>query len=322
MKTALVFGSLGQDGWLLCEYLMVQGYRVIGTTRDARRSILSLPGDQFTLVQVNPEDFDDVLDCIETLKPDEIYNLSGQSSVGRSFANPVSTFDSFVRVSLNIFECLLAAKQYDCRVYTAGSSEVFGDTAHISGGAVEDSEHLPVSPYAMAKSTAMKLTEFYRSNFGLYAVNGILFNHESNRRGPDYVTTKIINSAYHAKFNGLNCVKFGNLEIHRDWGWAEEYVKAMNLMLKRDNPDDFIICTGKTISLKRFMKLAFEFHGLDWREFVITSAEFNRKSDIIYSSGNPSKAALELDWVAKQKAEQVVEKMSEYRLNLSRDIFK
>lgn len=322
VKVALVFGSLGQDGWLLSEYLITLGYRVIGTTRRAPSSVVPLPWDNFDLVQVNPEDFGEMFECIKTFSPNEIYNLSGQSSVGQSFMSPISTFDSFARVTLNIFEALLAAKKYSCRVYTAGSSEVFGDTAHVSGGAAEETEHMPASPYGIAKSTAMKLTEFYRQNYGLYAVNGILFNHESNRRGPDYVTSKIINSAYHAKYNGLKSVKFGNLEIYRDWGWAEEYVGAMNLMLGRNQPEDFIICTGRTISLQEFMKLAFEFHDLDWRNFVITSTDHSRKNDIIHSSGNPGKARRELNWSAKQQVEQVIENMSKYRLTSKKDISK
>lgn len=322
VKVALVFGSLGQDGWLLSKYLIARGYNVIGTTRRSPSSVVPISSDNFELVQLNPEDFGEVLDCIETFCPNEIYNLTGQSSVGQSFARPVSTFDSFARVTLNIFEALLTAKKYSCRVYTAGSSEVYGDTAHIIGGALEESAHMPTSPYGIAKSTAMKLTEYYRKNFSLYAVNGILFNHESNRRGPDYVTSKIINSAYHAKYSGLKSVKFGNLEIYRDWGWAEEYVEAMNLMLGRDQPDDFIICTGKTISLQKFMKLAFEFHDLDWRNFVTTSSDYNRKNDIIHSSGNPGKAERELNWIAKQQVEQVIENMSKYRLTSNKDISK
>lgn len=310
-KTALIFGISGQDGAYLAKLLLERGYVVHGTSRDAEiSSFASLARleikDRIALHSVAPTDFRSVFQVISRSLPDEIYNLSGQSSVALSFQQPVETLESITLATLNILECIRLLDR-PMRFYNAGSSECFGDT----GGkpANEFTPFQPRSPYAVAKSAAFWEVANYRDSYGLYACSGILFNHESPLRPQRFVTRKVVAAAARIARGSGEQLLLGDLSIRRDWGWAPEYVEAMWLMLQQETPEDFVIATGVAYSLEEFVAAAFAVLGLDWRKHVRTDTNLLRPSEIRCGFGDAAKAAAKLGWRASIKMHEVVERM-------------
>jgi GDPmannose 4,6-dehydratase len=251
-------------------------------------------------------DFRSVLYSLSCSEPDEVYFLSGQSSVGLSFDQPAETIESFTLGVLNLLEAIRFIGK-PIRMYHASSSECFGDVGQQR--ATEDTPFHPRSPYGVAKASAHWLVENYRESYNLFASNGILFNHESPLRPARFVTRKIVSAACRISKGAVEKLHLGRLDIIRDWGWAPEHVEAMWLMLQADIPDDFVIATGKSSTLEEFVTRVFESVNLDWRDFVVSDSTFFRPSDIAYSAADPSKAASVLNWSASTELPQLVQKL-------------
>ena len=305
---ALIIGISGQDGTYLADLLLRKGYTVIGTSRDAATSSFSSLthlgiASQIRFESMATHDFRSVLHLLRKAEPDEIYNLSGQSSVGLSFEQPVETLDSMIAGTLNILESIRFLGR-PVRFYNAGSGECYGDTDH--DGAVEDSPFRPRSPYAVAKATAYWLVANYREAYGLHATTGVLFNHESPLRPLRFVTRKIVATACRISRGSDEKLTLGNLRIRRDWGWAPEYVDAMWRMLQCDEAHDFIIATGESNSLEEFVKEAFALVNLDWRDHTVASEALFRPTDISEGKGNAAKAQRLLGWKAQAHMNDVI----------------
>ena len=308
MKKALIFGISGQDGTYLAKLLLGYGYAVYGTSRDAELSSFSSLKhfgiyDQIKLFSVSLIDFRSVMQTILEIQPDEIYNLAGQTSVGLSFLQPVETLESISIGTLNILEVIRFHK-LQTKFYNASSSECFGETP--KEGATEITSFNPRSPYAVAKAAAFWQVANYREAYNLFACSGILFNHESPIRPQRFVTRKIIKTACEIKKGVKKKLQLGNLDINRDWGYAQEYVEAMYLMLNRDQPDDYIISTGQSTSLKDFVKLTFNILDMEMNNHVIINDSLMRPSDIVFSKGNPLKANKILKWKAKTNIKELI----------------
>lgn len=317
MSNSLVIGISGQDGALIAKLLVGKGYTVWGTSRDietANFKNLSSLGilDKVRLVSMSPRDLNNIIAVLSDCRPDEIYLLAAQSSVGLSFEQPSETFESITIATLNLLEAVRILK-LKSRIYHASSSECFGDVGNRS--ACESTPFQPRSPYAIAKSSAHWIVANYRESYGIYASNGILFNHESNLRPLRYVTRKIVSGACRIARGSNEKLRLGRLDIVRDWGWAEEYVEAMWRILQHDAPDDFIIATGKSCSLLDFVDTSFQMVGLDWRKHVEVDVSLFRPSDIASSRGDPSKANNLIGWEAKTFMVDVVKLMVEAEMN-------
>jgi len=309
---ALICGVNGQDGTYLASLLLDKGYEVWGTSRDVQTSALSnlqalSIERRVNLISMAPNDFRSVLTAVDRSEPDEIYYLSGQSSVGLSFEQPAETLDSIVTGILNLLEVIRMRKK-PVRLYNAGSSECFGNTG--STPANENTPFMPRSPYAVAKSTAHWLVANYRESYGLYASTGILFNHESPLRPRRFVTQKIIQGAKQIAAGSDERLLLGRLDIKRDWGWAPEYVDAMWRMLQLESPEDLVIATGETHSLEEFVAEAFALHGLDWKDYVDVAEAFFRPTDILVSAADANRAETVIQWRAKNRMADVVRLMS------------
>ena len=313
MKTALILGISGQDGAYLARLLLDQGYRVVGGSRDAQITPfvnLARLGirERVTLESVSLRDFRSVLQTLNKVEPDEVYNLAGQSSVGLSFQQPVETLESIAFGSLNLLEAIRFNGKA-ARLYNAGSSECFGNLPDIP--ADENTPFRPKSPYAVAKAAAFWEVVNYREAYDLFACSGILFNHESPLRPERFVTRKVIAAACRIAAGSNETLQLGDLSIARDWGWAPEYVEAMWLMLQQDTPDDYVVATGKTSTLQVFVETAFTHLGLDWRRHVVLDADIARPNELRVSQANPAKARERLGWQAKQVMHDVVRLMCE-----------
>jgi GDPmannose 4,6-dehydratase len=315
---ALIYGISGQDGAYLARHLLDLGYEVWGASRDvaiARFDRLERVGvrNQVHLLSASLGDFRSVLNSLAIAKPDEVYNLAGQSSVSLSFEQPVETMESISTGTLNLLEAIRFVGQ-EIKLYNAASSECFGDIR--STRACEDTPFRPRSPYAAAKSAAFWLVSNYREAYGLFACSGILFNHESPLRGERFVTRKIVAGVARILRGNKEKIKLGNIDIVRDWGWAPEYVEAMRLLMQQPMAQDFVIATGESHSLQAFVECAFQTAGLHWHEFVDHDASLLRPTDIMMSYADPGKAARILNWQAQIKMKQVVERMLEAELAL------
>jgi GDPmannose 4,6-dehydratase len=307
-KKALISGISGQDGAYLAKLLLDKGYQVFGTARDAQmasfRNLEALGiRQQVTLLSMALNDFRSVLQTISKVEPNEVYNLAGQSSVGLSFEQPVETLESISIGTLNLLE-VIRFLQKPIRLYSAGSSECFGDTGGVP--ADESTPFHPRSPYAVAKATAHWEVANYREAYNLFACTGILFNHESPLRPERFVTRKIISAACRIATGSGEKLQLGNISIARDWGFAPEYVDAMWRMLQQDMPVDYVIATGKTNTLEGFVVETFAQLDLDWQEHVVTDSSLLRPSEIMVSRGNPEKAHWELGWQAQQRMKDVI----------------
>jgi GDPmannose 4,6-dehydratase len=297
---ALICGVGGQDGAYLADLLLNKGYEVWGTSRDAQisefRNLAALGLSQkVTLCSMAPNDFRSVLNVLAKCKPDEVYFLAGQSSVGLSFEQPVETLESITVGTLNMLEAVRFVSA-GIKLYHASSSECFGDVGNLAAN--ESTSFAPRSPYAVAKASAHWMITNYREAYGLFACNGILFNHESPLRPARFVTRKIVDAAVRIAMGSKEQLTLGRLDIARDWGWAPDYVDAMWLMLQQGQPQDYVIATGVTTSLQDFVSAAFARVGLNWRDHVVTDPRLYRPSDISWSQGDASRAKKELGWQA------------------------
>lgn len=312
-KRALICGVSGQDGAYLAKLLLEKGYEVVGTSRDAQTSSftnlrrLGIAGRIKTHSMVLT-DFRSVLQALTTVKPDEVYNLAGQTSVGLSFQQPVEALESITVGAVNLLEAVRFLG-LPIRFYNAGSSECFGDTGGTAANEV--TAFHPRSPYATSKAAAHWAVANYREAYDLFACTGVLFNHESPLRPRHFVTRKIIKAACDIKRGRQDKLELGNIAISRDWGWAPEYVEAMWMMLQCDEADDFVIATGESHSLEDFCRAAFGLVGLDHRNYVETNKEFFRPSDVMFGLGDATKADRVLGWRARSKMPDVVRMMVE-----------
>ncbi len=316
MKTAVIFGISGQDGTFLAEFLLKKNYRVIGISRDAQGS--SFPNllrlgikDKIELVSASIHDFRSVLQVISHYKPDEIYNLAGQSSVSLSFDQPVETFESISIANLNLLE-VIRFLDIPTKLYNAGSSDCFGNS---DGKAVTEQDPFkPRSPYGVAKAAAYWQVANYREAYNLFACTGILFNHESFLRPKRFVTQKIVKTACRIAGGSDEKLLLGNISIERDWGWAPEYVSAMWSMLQQESPDDYIVATGETYSLTDFVSTVFQELSLNWKDHVQSSESLLRPTDIQSIQADPGKAESILGWKAKYNTNDVARLMVEAEL--------
>ena len=310
-KTALILGVSGQDGSYLARLLLDKGYAVVGASRDAAMSSFAnleklAIKESVATESVSSTDFHSVLQVLKKVRPDEIYNLAGQSSVGLSFQQPMETYESISVGTLNLLEAIRMLEM-PVRFYNAGSSECFGN---INGEkATEQTPFRPRSPYAVAKAAAFWQLANYREAYGLFACSGLLFNHESPLRPARFVTQKIVREACEIKLGRQEKMKLGDISVIRDWGWAPEYVEAMWLMLQQDKADDFIIASGESFSLEEMVETVFSSLGLDWRDYVEINSELLRPTDIKISRADPAKAERILDWKAKYAMKDVASMM-------------
>lgn len=308
---ALICGVGGQDGSYLAHLLLGKGYEVFGTSRDALASgfnnLLTLNIiKNVSLLSMDITDFRSVLYALEKVRPDEVYNLAGQTSVGLSFEQPVEAMTSIGLSTLNLLEAIRFTSP-SIRLYNAGSSDCFGDTG--SKCATEFTPFQPRSPYGVAKTTAHFLVQNYRDSYGLFACTGILFNHESPLRPRRFVTQKIVSAAARISKGSNERLELGNLAISRDWGWAPDYVKAMWSMLQQKEPDDFVVATGTSISLEEFVDRSFSYFNLSWKDHVDIRSELLRPSDIQMSRGSYAKAHKMLGWSPSIDVAGVIERM-------------
>jgi GDPmannose 4,6-dehydratase len=308
IKRALISGISGQDGAYLAKLLLDKGYQVFGTARDAQMATfinLERLGirQRVTLLSMALNDFRSVLQTLSKVEPHEVYNLAGQSSVGLSFEQPVETLESISIGTLNLLEVIRFLQQ-PIRLYSAGSSECFGDTGGVP--ADETTPFHPRSPYAVAKATAHWEVANYREAYNLFACTGILFNHESPLRPERFVTRKIIKTACRIAAGSGEKLQLGNISIARDWGFAPEYVDAMWRMLQQATPTDYVIATGETNTLQGFVNETFAQLGLDWQDHVASDPALLRPSEIMVSRGTPEKAYRELGWRAEQRMKDVI----------------
>ncbi len=311
MKKALICGVSGQDGSYLSKLLIEKGYEVYGGSRDAQVSSFSNLRklnikDQIKCVSINISDFRSTLQTIIRIKPDEIYNLAGQTSVGLSFEQPVETLESISIGTLNLLEAIRFS-QLPVKLYSAGSSESFGDTGELKAN--ENTPFRPRSPYGVAKAAAFWEVANYREAYNIFACTGILFNHESPLRPDRFVTKKIIGTACRIYNGSSEKLVLGNINIERDWGWAPDYVEAMWLMLQQDEPDDYVISTGSTRTLKDFIKSTFNNLGLDPDKYLVVDNALLRPTDLKIGRSDPSKAYNKLGWKATFSMEDVVKFM-------------
>lgn len=309
-KKALIIGVSGQSGTYLSKFLLEKGYEVYGTSRD--HEVVSFSGlkklgifNQVNLFSMVTTDFRSVLKVIDVVRPDEIYNLAGQTSVGYSFSQPVETIESIVDGCLNILESVKFLK-LNSKIFNPCSSECFGDTIEIAN---EKTNFDPMSPYAVSKVSSFWLTKNYRNSYDIFTCSGILSNHESPLRNERFVTMKVVNSAKRISDGVQDKLEIGNIDIIRDWGWAEEYVEAMWLLLQQEVPDDYIICTGKSISLEEFIRYTFEKFGLDYKKYIIINDSFKRPSDIKIGQFSNKKIADKLNWIPKYSVYDVIDKL-------------
>jgi GDPmannose 4,6-dehydratase len=309
VKRALIFGVSGQDGAYLSRFLLEREYEVHGVSRDAesqsfRRLVALGIRDRVITHSAAARDFRQLLQLIDGIRPDEIYNLAGQSSVALSFSQPVETMDSIAQATLVMLEVIRYLK-LPVRLYNSASSECFGDIppGHASD---ESTPFFPRSPYATAKAAAHWTTINYREAYGIYACSGILFNHESTLRSERFVTRKIFSAAAEIAACTRERVTLGRLDVSRDWGYAPEYVDAMWRMLQQDEPQDFVIATGESHTLEELTAAAFAHFGLDWRAHVDVDPSLFRASEIAYSRGNPEKSRRVLGWEAQTRFDALV----------------
>ncbi len=313
MGKALIIGVTGQDGAYLSHHLLSLGYEVIGTSRDAQMSNLKRLeklgiSSEIEIISIAPNDFRSVLKGVSTVKPSEIYNLSGQTSVGLSFDQPIESMESIATSNLNFLE-VIRFLGGDIKYFNAGSSECFGNIS--SAPVTEESPFRPQSPYAVAKSAAYWQVHAYRRAYGLKVCTGILSNHESPLRPSRFVTQKIIKGVKSIKNKSKEFLELGNIDIYRDWGWAPDYVKAMHLMLKSEKPKDYLIASGATRSLREFVNESFLIAGIDVQKHLIINDRFKRPLDLSYSALDPNKIKNELSWSSNLSIKEIVKKMYE-----------
>ncbi len=313
-KRALVTGITGQDGSYLAELLLEKGYEVIGMVRRSSTTNFERIHKIQEHIELASGDLLDqvsLIDILERYRPAEVYNLAAQSFVQTSWTQPVFTGEV---TALGVTRLLDAIRLVDpdIRFYQASTSEMFGKVRSVPQN--EDTPFYPRSPYGVAKVYGHWITVNYRESYDLYAVSGICFNHESPRRGHEFVTRKIARAAARIKHGLQKELRLGNLDAQRDWGYAPDYVYAMWLMLQQDAPDDYVIATGQTHTVEYFAELAFDAVGLDYREYVVQDEQFMRPAEVDILVGDPSRAKRKMGWQAQTKFEELVHIMVDAEL--------
>lgn len=313
MKKALITGITGQDGSHLAEFLLGKGYEVHGIVRrvalehpEARMWRIRHILDRVRVHSASMESYASIFDIISDVKPDECYHLAAQSFVSYSFEDEFST----INTNLNGTHYVLSAIKRQaphCRFYFAASSEMFGNAKETPQN--EDTPFHPRSAYGISKMAGFELTRNYRESYSLYALSGILFNHESPRRGGEFVTRKITSGAAKIKLGLEKEIRLGNLEARRDWGHSRDYVRAMWLMLQQNEPEDFVIASGESHSVREFIEKAFSFVDLDYREHLVIDEKLYRPSEVNILCGNSSKAHEKLDWYPSVSFEELIHEM-------------
>jgi len=308
-KTALITGITGQDGSYLAELLLERGYRVVGMTRRTSTEVherIEHLVDRIEIVSGDLLDQSSMTQLIGAVRPHEVYNLAAQSFVPTSWTQPVLTGEF---TALGVTRMLEAVRAVDVgiRVYQASSSEMFGKVQETPQ--TERTPFYPRSPYGVAKVYGHWITVNYRESYGLFAVSGILFNHESERRGKEFVTRKITDGVARIALGLQTKLHLGNLDARRDWGFAGDYVRAMWLMLQQQKPDDYVIATGRTHSVRDFCRLAFATASLDYEAHVVEDSRFMRPAEVDLLTGDPSKAKRELGWEPSVTFEGLIERM-------------
>jgi GDPmannose 4,6-dehydratase len=308
-RRALITGITGQDGSYLAEVLLEKGYEVFGMTRRASTENVERIGhltDRVSLIQGDLLDPHSLVSALRTAEPTEVYNLAAQSFVPTSWNQPVLTAEF---TAVGVTRLLEAVRTVDpsIRFYQASSSEMYGKVREVPQ--TEQTPFHPRSPYGVAKAYGHYITVNYRESYGLFAVSGILFNHESPRRGLEFVTRKISDGVARIKLGLAEELRLGNLDAERDWGFAGDYVDAMWRMLQRDEPDDYLVATGETHSVREFAEIAFGYVGLEWEQYVKSDPEFLRPAEVDQLVGDPSKAKSDLGWEPRHSFRELVEMM-------------
>jgi GDPmannose 4,6-dehydratase len=317
MKTAFITGISGMDGSHLADLLLTKGYKVYGMERrssnvsDINTKHLK---DKITILNGDMTDQNSLLRCLKESNPDEVYNLAAQSFVGESWNTPEQTSNV---TGLGVLRILEAIREFNPKIkfYQASSSEMFGRM--VENPANENTPFYPRSPYGVSKLYGHWITKNYRESYNMFACSGILFNHESERRGIEFVTRKISDGVARIKLGLSDHISLGNLEAKRDWGYAPDYVEAMWLMLQQDTPDDYVIATGETYSIREFLDIAFNHIGItDWGPYIKQDPQFMRPAEVDVLRGNSSKAKKSLTWTPKTNFINLVKKMVNNDLNL------
>jgi len=319
MKTALITGITGQDGSYLAELLLAKGYTVYGVRRRTSQAHYGCSEhlkDDINFIYADMTDQASLIRAVEKSQPDEVYNLAAQSFVQTSWEQPILTADVTGLGVINLLEAIRLVKS-DARFYQASTSEMFGKVQEMPQ--TERTPFYPRSPYGVAKLFAHWTTVNYRESYPMFTCSGILFNHESPRRGVEFVTRKITHTVARIKYGLTNELRLGNLDAKRDWGYAGDYVKAMWLMLQQDVPDDYVIATGETHTVREFVEQAFEYAGLNYRDHVTIDPRFIRPAEVEVLLGNSEKARTKLGWAPEVNFEQLVHMMMEEDLRLAAD---
>jgi GDPmannose 4,6-dehydratase len=320
---AFITGITGQDGYYLSQHLLDCGYEVHGTIRRSSSFNTSRIDEQISKYGENNQlklYYSDLLDAsslnnlVKGIQPDEIYNLAAQSHVAVSFKNPLYTTQTSTVGPLTLLEAVKNSDK-EIKYYQASSSEMFGgvDSEMLS----EKSQFNPKSPYAVGKVFAHEMTKVYRDSYGLFCVNGILFNHESPARGETFVTRKITRAVGRIFHKTQKNLTLGNLEAKRDWGFAGDYVKGMKLMLEHDTPEDWVLATGETHTVQEFVDIAFSEVGLNWKDYVLTSDKYHRPNEVNHLLGDPTKAKENLNWKPEVDFKTLVKLMVQSDLELA-----
>ncbi|CAM4143408.1 GDP-mannose 4,6-dehydratase [Bacillus luti] len=309
MKKALITGVTGQDGSYLAELLLEKGYKVFGLRR--RTSTPNYENvehihNQIEWIDGDLTDLASLVTAVQIAQPDEVYNLAAQSFVATSWPQPIATGQITAMGVTNMLEAVRIVKP-DARFYQASSSEMFGKV--VETPQKETTPFYPRSPYGVAKVYGHWITVNYRESFDMFACSGILFNHESPRRGQEFVTRKVTDAVAKIKLGLANELRLGNLDAKRDWGFAGDYVKAMWLMLQQDTPDDYVISTGEMHTVEELVEIAFSHVGLNWKDYVVIDEKFVRPAEVDLLLGDCSKAKKELDWKLEVSFEELVKMM-------------
>jgi len=323
MKTALITGITGQDGYYLSKFLLEKGYIVHGTVR--RASLINThriddliakyeDSGQLILHYSDLLDSSSISSLIQSAKPDEVYNLGAQSHVAVSFQNPMFTTQTGNVGTLSILDAIKYSDK-EIKFYQASSSEMFGGESAVTLN--ENSILQPKSPYAASKVFSHNLTKIYRDSYDLFCVNGILFNHESPHRGETFVTRKITRALGRISHGIQNKLTLGNIEAKRDWGFAGDYTRGMWMMMQYESPEDWVLATGKSYSVKEFLEKAFSKLDLDYREYTLFSEKYYRPLEVNYLLGDSSKAQNKLGWKPEVDIDQLIDMMLEYDINLA-----
>ncbi|MEW6407086.1 MAG: GDP-mannose 4,6-dehydratase [Patescibacteria group bacterium] len=319
MKKALITGITGQDGSYLAELLLEKGYQVYGVIRrvaleDPEHRLWRIKHilNKIKIYSGSLDSYASIFNIVNKVKPDECYHLAAQSFVSYSFEDEFSTINTNINGTHFILSAIKEAAP-KCKFYFAGSSEMFGHAKEVPQN--EQTPFHPRSPYGISKVAGFDLTRNYREAYGLFAVSGILFNHESPRRGYEFVTRKITSAVAKIKLGLAKELRLGNLDAKRDWGFAGDYVKAMWRMLQQEKPKDYIVATGKTYSVREFVKVAFGYVNLDWRKYTKIDKNFYRPAEVNILQGDYSKAKKKLGWQPKVKFEELVKMMVDSDLN-------